>query len=339
MKIAIGFKVLDKPWGGGNRFVKILTEYLLNNGHQVINTLEDTDIDIILLMDPRKRHESVTFTAADIDRYILFKNKKAIVVHRINECDERKGTSHMNAKLRRANYSADHTVFVGSWLVNLNLWHKLPQGNYTIIKNGADTRIFNCFGHINWDGYSPLLIVTHHWGANLMKGFDVYNKLDHILESYKQLFKFTYIGNLPKGIKFKNIRHIEPLDGVDLSTELKKHHIYLTASINEPGGNHQNEGALCGLPLVYRNSGCMPEYCDGFGISFDDIYDVESALLNARAEYGNLVQKIKSYPNTAEKTCKEYIKLFESLLLSREKIVSSRKKFNPYLFLRNQIDF
>ena len=49
---------------------------------------------------------------------------------------------------------------------------------------------------------------------------------------------------------------------------MKKHHGYITASINEPGGNHQNEGALCGLPLLYSNSGCLPEYCDGYGIKF-----------------------------------------------------------------------
>ena len=41
--------------------------------------------------------------------------------------------------------------------------------------------------------------------------------------------------------------------------------------MNEPGGNHQNEAINCGLPVLYKDSGCMKEYCDGFGICFDEI--------------------------------------------------------------------
>ena len=63
-----------------------------------------------------------------------------------------------------------------------------------------------------------------------------------------------------------------------LAAELKRHHAYVTGSMNEPGGNHQNEGALCGLPLLYRRSGCMPEYCAGFGIDFAGVDEVPAAL-------------------------------------------------------------
>ena len=37
--------------------------------------------------------------------------------------------------------------------------------------------------------------------------------------------------------------------------ELKKHDIYITASENEPSGNHHMEGALCGLPILFKDSG------------------------------------------------------------------------------------
>ena len=40
-----------------------------------------------------------------------------------------------------------------------------------------------------------------------------------------------------------------------LANELKKHDIYITASENEPSGNHHMEGALCGLPILYKDSG------------------------------------------------------------------------------------
>ena len=42
--------------------------------------------------------------------------------------------------------------------------------------------------------------------------------------------------------------------------------VYITASKNEPSGNHHIEAAQCGLPILYINSGGIPEYSNGFGI-------------------------------------------------------------------------
>ena len=66
-----------------------------------------------------------------------------------------------------------------------------------------------------------------------------------------------------------NSNHIEPLSGLDLAKKLKKSHLYLTASRNEPSGNHHIEAAQCGLPILYLNSGGIPEFCKGFGMSFE----------------------------------------------------------------------
>ena len=62
--------------------------------------------------------------------------------------------------------------------------------------------------------------------------------------------------------------------GKNLANELKKHDIYITASENEPSGNHHMEGALCGLPILYKDSGSTSEYCNNFGVS----YEIESFL-------------------------------------------------------------
>ena len=96
-------------------------------------------------MDPRPYHPSTTFTHTNILRYLLFKNPSAIIVHRVNECDQRKNTFHINGLLKRANYCADHTVFVGSWLKSLDTWNHLGY-NFSTIENGADNRIFNSSG-------------------------------------------------------------------------------------------------------------------------------------------------------------------------------------------------
>ena len=54
MKISIGTNIKEGPWGGGNLFAINLIEYLRKNGHSVITNLNDDDIDIILITEPRR---------------------------------------------------------------------------------------------------------------------------------------------------------------------------------------------------------------------------------------------------------------------------------------------
>ena len=82
--------------------------------------------------------------------------------------------------------------------------------------------------------------------------------------------EFSYIGNVSDDYEFKNMKIIPPLAGEELAAVIKKHHIYVTTSINEPSGNHHIEAAQCGLPVLYIDSGGIPEYCDGYGVSFQD---------------------------------------------------------------------
>lgn len=339
MKIAIGFKTKAGPWGGGNRFVKALREAMIFAGHTVIETLESPDVDLILIMDPRWRHSNVTFTSGTVLRYLAQRNPRAIVVHRINECDERKGSRSMNYKLRVANYCADHTVFVSSWLQNLNLRDKTSSASSSVITNGADTRIFNAEGYRPWAGEGPLKLVTHHWGNSWMKGFDIYSQLDGMLAMprWRNRIEFTYVGNLPKNFRFRHARYIHPLDGKELADELRRHHGYVTASINEPGGNHQNEGALCGLPLLYLGSGCLPEYCAGYGIEFS-AGEFEPALVQYIDAYHSLQPRMINYPHTDVRTTQAYLALFEQLLSQREQIVQSRRLWrSPWYLIRNQL--
>ncbi|MCC7250935.1 hypothetical protein [Hyphomicrobium sp.] len=340
MKVAVGSRAYDGPWGGGNRFVAALTEALGVAGHRVVNDLADDDIDLILLTDPRVRSPNVCFGAGAILRYLAFRNPGAIVVHRVNECDERKGEAFINARLARANYCADATVFVGSWLARLPLWQRRLRDPWFTILNGADSRIFNADGFTPWDGRGPLKLVTHHWGYHPMKGFDVYRRIDELLdaEPWSERISFTYVGHLPRGFSFRNVRYVKPLDGAPLADELRSHHAYVTGSVNEPGGNHQNEGALCGLPLLYRASGCMPEYCSGFGVAYSGPGEIELALNRLIADYPTLVASMPDYPHTAKKMTSEWIALFKTLMDLRDDLVARRKLWrDPLAFAANQI--
>ena len=339
MKVSIGYNIVSGPWGGGNRFLMELTRALELNGHKVVFNLGDSDIDIILIVNPSyRRNPNVTFSARKILNYLIFTNPEAVVVHRINECDERKNTKTMNLKLRTINYIADHTVFIASWLKNLNVWR---QGSpHSVLLIGASQDLFYPTKEKEWSKKMPLSLVTHHWGGNRLKGFDVYEYIDKLLDQplWASKITFTYIGNLPKGSNFKNVKHIQPLDGKELADSIREHDIYLTASINEPAGYHHIEGACCGLPLLYRNSGALPEYCDGFGVEFDGIHDIEEKLTLIIDRYDEIQNKMHEYPNTSNNRTPEWVKLFELLYSKKKEISLSRKLWrNPFMLIKNQV--
>lgn len=333
MKISINLSEINAPWGGGNRFIKSFSKFFIQNGHEVTNDLSDKDIDIIFLMDPRPNHPQSNYSLYQILKYIKNIKEDTIIVHRINECDERKKTNFINNLLLNCNYFTDHTVLVGSWLKDLKIMHSNNFDNYSVILNGADETIFKSYLDkkiLN----NEVNLVTHHWSNNYYKGFDIYSHIDKniagkIIDNHK--INFTYIGNLPKKIIFQNTRVLDPLDGNDLVDILNMQNIYITASLNEPGGNHQNEGAACGLPILYRNSGCLPEYCANYGVEFNTTnFDIKlKEIIN---NYEFYLSKIQNYPNISSNMNRNYLKLFAELINNKKEIIKKRQ------FIKNNLN-
>ena len=329
MKISVGAKLIEGPFGGGNVFIINLVEFLKEKGYEVVNNLKDKDIDIIFLVNPLLGSTTSTFNNIDIDYYLTFKNKSAITVQRINECDERKNTNYVNNKIISSNKNIDFTVFVSEWLKELYIKEGINSKKMTVVKGGPKSSIFNSLEKKKWDKNDKLKIVTHHWSGNWMKGFDVYSKLDLLIsnEKWKNKIDFTYIGNTPSEFKFENTKIIEPLKGVDLANELKKHHLYVTGSINEPSGNHHMEGVLSGLPVLYINSGGIPEYCKGFGVEFE-FNNLEVKLEEIIKDYDKYWKNLDSYKYTFEAASEEYLKIFEDLMDRKNQINIEKKGYN-----------
>ncbi len=326
MKVSLGMNLQPGAWGGGNQFGHTLTNYLRNKNIEVTFDLFAPDLDLILLTEPRSNLKSAAYSDKDIVNYLLRKNRRAIVVHRINECDERKGTTGVNLRLRRANLCADYTVFIGSWLQSLFLDQGMTPPEYGVILNGADSDAFNAYKYRRWNKFDKIKLVTHHWGGGHLKGFDIYERLDRMLsvQKFKEKIEFTYIGNLPQDFHFNNVNYVKPQSGVELSASISSNHVYLTASQNEPAGMHHIEGAMCGLPLLYRESGALPEYCSGFGISFN-AENFEQRLEEMIVTYDHWADHMKEYTHTADKMCENYYNLFVNLLEQRDEVLKRRK--------------
>jgi len=321
MRISLNAKKINGPYGGGNQAANIIEEFLCGQGHEVYRTLVPK-LDIIIIMSSQDYLQITSYNILDIKDY-LFYNPNTIVIHRINTCDEPRGkNTGINEAILRVNKIADYSIFISSFVKNLfaNKGIDVVNKPNSVILNGADRKIFYPDLSRDHEHHQKLRIITHHWSSNFMKGFDVYERLDQLLEVYpfKEYFDFTYVGNVPVGINFRNTRVIPPTFGRDLANILRCHDIYLTAARNEAGGMHHIEGMRCGLPVLYLNSGALPEYCGPYGIEYN-LINFEEKLLKMRNEYLVYRKKVLKCPYTNEWMAQQYYKIMCKLFENRQK--------------------
>ena len=340
MKVALGSKTIKGPWGGGNLFTINLEKYLKSKDIEVINNLTEPGIDIILLTEPRLESSTSTITLLEARLYKKFVNSQVKIIHRVNECDERKNTNFVNKKMISISNRSDFTIYVSSWIQDLFNKNQIQVDESKVIMSGSNNRVFNKINKEVWDRKSKLRIVTHHWGNNWNKGFDSYSYLDTLLDDLelREKFNFTYIGNLPKDFKFRNSDYLKPISDLELSNELKTHDLYITGSINEPSGNHHIEGALCGLPVLYVKSGGVTEYQSDYGIEFKDS-DLLEKLNNIYMNYEVYYQRNKNFPFSSDRMCKEYFDVMLELCSIKKKKRSSLYLILYRLFYPNLISY
>jgi|SaaInlStandDraft_1057018.scaffolds.fasta_scaffold29162_2 hypothetical protein len=342
MKVAIGSPVIQGPFGGGNLFVKNLNNYLKKNGNEVVFNLKDRDIDIILMTNPIKYAEASSFNHYDIAFYCKFINQRAIVVHRINECDERKDTDNVNGQIIKSNKYADYTIYVSEWIKKLYENLGIENSNSSsVIYSGSDELIFNNptkSEKILKKKFSKLQLVTHHWSSHWKKGFEIYSLLDRLLDSkiWSSRIEFTYIGNIPNNFQFKNTKVLPPKTDLELGVLLKSYDGYITASLDEPSGNHHIEAAQSGLPILYIKSGGIPEYCDGYGLEFT-IENFEEKLDLYINNYDHYKEKMILYPFNATTCNEEYANTFQKLLDQKEDIIKNRVSRNSIKVLMSYL--
>jgi glycosyltransferase involved in cell wall biosynthesis len=212
--------------------------------------------DVVFVIDPRMDHPKKRFGLEEL-RAFRRTHPSVPVLHRINECDQRKGTDFMDELLRQTSELADHTVFIAEWLKDyfVSKWFDSSRP-HSCIYNGADPAVYHPYGTSLPAAGAPVRIVTHHWSDNPMKGFDIYEKVDHLIaDGELPGFILRVIGRWPKSIKWRSAELFGPMTGAPLAHGLRESHVYLTASRWEPCGMHHVEGAQCGLPLVYHEDG------------------------------------------------------------------------------------
>lgn len=244
-KLFVNRRPVEGPWGGGNHFVRAVYENAERHGFEITDHF-NLDLDAILVVDPRYDEMRIS-----INEIASIKSSKPQirVIHRVNECDKRKGDNEkIDPLLRVTSKFSDVSIFISKWLEE----HHRSTGWFcdrsAVVHNGTHKKNF-----LNTrDDCDKIRIVTHHWSNNYMKGFDVYDAIDEWVASQDD-FEFTYIGR-ERGT-FKNTRIVKPTFGKDLGAKLSNHDVYISGSRWDPGPNHIVEALACDLPVYVHVDG------------------------------------------------------------------------------------
>jgi glycosyltransferase involved in cell wall biosynthesis len=305
---------VDKPWGGGNWFLRQLIGHLERSGYDVRCDL-DTDVNCIVALDPRAGG-NIGFAAVEILAYRA-RHPGVRCLHRINENDAHRGGGTLDAALAELNAVADYTVFVSEWLrdYHAETWFDRARP-HDIVHNGADPAVYHPIGGERWQTGQTLRLVTHHWSDNPFKGFRVYVELDRLIaEGELPETELWVIGRWPAGIEWRTARAWPPTAGRELADLLRSAHVYVTGSLWDPGPMHIVEGAQCGLPLVYHeDGGGIVEIGSRFGVGFRD--DVAAAVDQMRDRYDELRARVLAEAPSGDAMCARYRRIIERLLVA-----------------------
>ena len=311
--VAFNMRPVRGPWGGSSAFVTQMAAWLKQRGYRVTYDLKGR-VDVIVLIDPR---DDLQFKAFGLDQIRDYKrrNPGVRVLHRVNECDARKKTHFMDAKLAEGNELADVTVFISGWLRDHHAAAWFDAGRpHCAIYNGADPAVFHPVGSRSWRPGEPFRLVTHHWADNRIKGYDVYEAVDRLQQSGRLPgVQLVVIGRWPADVAWTCAETHAPLFGPALAAKLRGCHAYITASTWEPCGMHHVEGAQCGLPLLYHaDGGGINEAGQLYGSLFRD--DVGAAIQDFQQAYPEKRRAVLRDMPSGDRMCLEYLKVIQALL-------------------------
>jgi len=333
LKISINSKKIETAYGGGNQAANALEDHLIKMGHKIYRKLIP-HLDIILIFSSKNDYSITSYNYEDIADYI-YEYPNTLVIQRVNSCDEQRGSDlGINSSMVKYNSLADYTIFISKFVKEIfkKYGMKVDQ-NSKIVLNGGDTNIF--YPNELENNNNKIKIITHHWSSNYMKGFDIYERLDQLLNTkpFNDLFEFTYIGNIPLGLNFKNTNIIKPMNGITLANKLREHDIYVTGARNEAAGMHHIEGMLCGLPVLFLNSGALPEYCKHFGVEYS-LINFEEKLIEIKNKNKELKQKLKDCHYTSINMATQINEIICELIEKRR--ITPPKKNNKGKILFNK---
>ena len=241
--------------GGGFYVLQQLERYLVSRGHTI--TRQVADRYDVLLMNSWHVHYDDLLSA-------IRRNPRARIVHRVDGSSQDYGRDpRYDRQQQRVNRFADVTIFQSQYCRH-STREKFPviAQDGPVIYNAVDVDRFSPDGErADLPGKAPRLVYVTH-SANPMKGWgDVY-----ALAARRPDLTFILIGNYDNPPPLPNLHTLGSLDRDALPRALRACQVSLAFQRNEACPNVVLEAMACGLPLLYVESGAIPELVGACGL-------------------------------------------------------------------------
>ena len=297
MKINILYKFRNGAWGGGNQFLKALRGQFIREKY-FSDKLKEADVVLFNSYPFGDENSFNKLFRAKI------KDPQKIIIHRLDGpiSSIRNSDQETDLIIRLfIKLFADGIVFQSKWSREQNKKLFNVSAPYeTVIYNAPDKTIFNSNGKSKFNPSEKIKLIAVSWSSNWKKGFEIYKYLDKNLDFSR--YEMTFAGNSP--IKFKNIKHIQPVSSPKLAEILKQHDIYITASRDDPCSNSLIEALSCGLPAIALNSGGHPELIQQGGKLFNHQQEIIDRIEEIASNYYFYQSKIPQF--SIKKATQEY---------------------------------
>ena len=298
MKVHITNETTDKPYGGGNQFLRLLKRRLTDKDAYT----DDPALANIILFNSHQNVEKIIHLRRS------YPNK--LFVHRIdgpmrlyNKLDDTR--DHI---VNQLNYSiANATVFQSVWSKEKNIEMGLVLNSpFKVICNAANKNIF--YKETIENKREKISIVSTSFSPNIRKGFHCYSFLDQTLDFKK--YNYCFAGNSP--VKFSNIELLGCLTTQQIADKLRESDIFITASENDPCSNSLIEAITCEVPVLALNSGGHTEIVKNDFFLFETREELvdKIELISQDIDKHRGVVKAKQEDDTVN----EYLSFFEKLL-------------------------
>jgi len=288
------------PCGGGNQFLTGLKDEFIKKN----NYTDDINEATIILFNS---HHKLKY----ID-YVKNNNPKIKIFHRIDGLHQlwrANGKQTDDIVSYFANNYADGVIFQSEWSKMIFQKYGIYINKKTkIIPNAALDNVFKKRKK-RQEKKEKIELITTCWSNGTHKGIEFYMHLDKNLNFDK--YNYTYIGQIPTGYKFKNIKHLPPMDKNNLALYLQKADIFISGVKIDAASNSITEALTIGLPVLYLDAGGNKEIVKKGGIAFNSNDNIIEKLENIVENYDTYCENI--IIPSIEDIANQYIEFFKDI--------------------------